>query len=108
MRDLLPTFLIACAAALAAILGRFGYQVKSDPPPADAEALRAWRRRWLWTLAGEAATVPALGIGWGSAALNWSLSVPLTVGGAMVCGALGFGFWLDAVQRIVTRKLDNV
>lgn len=108
MRDNLITFLLACACIMSTMLARFGYQISREPPPEEPIALRAWKRRWLWTTIGEFSTVPALGAGWCAIVVNWTLSVPLTVGGAMVCGALGFGFWLDAVQRIVTRKLDNV
>lgn len=108
MRDLLTTFLLSCAAALVTIMGRLGFQLIREPPPEDPTALRAWKRRWLWTVIGEFSTVPALGAAWTAAVTNWSLGVPVTVAGAMGVGAVGFGFWLDALQRILTRKLDNV
>jgi hypothetical protein len=108
VRDELLTFLLSCACALFTLTARFGWQISREPPPEEPIALRAWKRRWLWTIVGELSTVPALGAGWTAAVVNWSLSAPVTVAGAMLCGALGFGFWLDAAQRIVTRKLDNV
>jgi hypothetical protein len=108
MRDELLTFLTSCVLALFSMSARFGYQISREPPPEDPVALRAWKRRWLWTIVGEVSTVPALGAGWSAVVTQWALNIPLTVAGAMICGALGFGFWLDAAQRIVTRKLDNV
>lgn len=108
MKDVLITFALACAASLATIVARYGWQISREPPPEDSASFSAWRRKWLWMVAGEVLTVPAFGSAWTAAVSHYSLGTPATVAGAMMLGAFGFGFWADAAQRIVSRRLENV
>jgi hypothetical protein len=101
-------FILSCAAALAALVARLGLSIGADPPPEEPSAFAAWKRRRLWTLIAEFSALPAFASGWTAAAYFWSLSIPAVVLGSMASGALGFGFLLQALQTIVTRRLENV
>ena len=108
MREALITFALSCAMSFVAMSARFGLQLTNDPPPDDKEQFAVWRRKRFWTVLGELSTIPAMGAGWTAAAIHWQFSVPVIVGGAMVCGAVGFGFLLAALQALLTRKLEHV
>ena len=108
MKEIALTFLLAWAGALAALTARLGYSIKDDLPPDDPALFAAWRRKRIWTLVAEFSTTPAFGAAWTAASLHWGFSVPVVVFGSMVSGAVGFGFCLDAIHRIVSRRLSNV
>ncbi len=106
-RDVAATFLLTCAVALVTMLARLGLQIQQDPPPEEPEPRAAWKRKRTWMVVGELMTLPALGVGWTAIVKHFAFSEPLIVFGGMVAGALGFGFWLAAAQRVVTRRIDN-
>lgn len=107
MRSLIFEFLTYSALALAGILARFGYNLGGNNPPTDPAEFLIWRRKQLWTAVSEFLTLPAFGAAWVSATHHWHIAPEVVIGGCLVSGALGFGFWLDAFQRVINRKIDN-
>ena len=103
----LENFLLYCALAFAGIMARFGYGLGGNPPPLDPQAFLAWRRKQLWSAIGEFCTIPMFGAAWVAAVHRWELPVEYVIAGCLVSGALGFGFWLDAIMRLINRKIDN-
>lgn len=108
MKSVLYDFAIYCALALAGVVARFGMNLGGQPPPDDPELYRQWRHKQIWTIAGELLTIPAFGAAWIAIVHRWAPSMELVVVGCMFSGALGFGFWLDAFQRLVNRRLSDV
>ena len=108
MKQLALEFLAYCSLALAGILARFGYGLGGNHPPQDPVEFAIWRRKQLWTAISEFLTIPAFGAAWISATHHWDLALELVIGGCLLSGALGFGFWLDALQRLINRKVDHV
>ena len=107
MKAIVLEFLGYCALALTGILARFGYTLGGNPPPTDPAEFLVWRRRQLWTALSELLTIPAFGAAWLVAVEHFDLPVKVVIGGCLLSGALGFGFWLDAFQRLINRKVDN-
>jgi hypothetical protein len=106
VKDALFLFMLSVLGASITIAARFGYQL--EQPPEDAEAYRQWKRKLLWTAASEIATVPTIAVGLTLGAIHYEWSPVVTVGLSMLCGAAGFGVLIDAAQRIILRKSDNV
>jgi hypothetical protein len=100
-------FLIYCSLAAAGILARMGWKIGGDPPPFDPAAFKAWRRKQLWSAIGEFLTIPAFGAAWIGAVYKWPLPIEFVIAGCLISGALGFGFWIDAIARLLNRKLGN-
>jgi hypothetical protein len=107
VKTLFYDFLLYCALALAGILARVGLSMGGEPPPSDPELFAKWRRKQLWLVIGELLTVPMFGAAWIGIVHNWQPQIELVVPGCMVSGALGFSFWLDAIQRLINRRLEN-
>ncbi|HEY0116296.1 MAG TPA: hypothetical protein VGB54_11280 [Allosphingosinicella sp.] len=108
MKEAVLVFFLSCAAALAALVARIGLSIGNDLPPEDAAAFAAWKRKRVWTIVAEFSALPAFAAAWTAASYLWALSVPFVVLGSMASGALGFGFLLQALQAIVTRRIQNV
>jgi hypothetical protein len=104
---LVGDFCIYSALAAAGILARIGWRLGGDPPPVDALPFAAWRRKQLWSAIGEFMTIPAFGAAWIGAAYRWHPPVELIIPGCLISGALGFGFWIDAIGRLINRKIGN-
>jgi hypothetical protein len=105
--ELIGDFLLYSSLCAAGILGRIGFRLGGDPPPEDALAFAAWRRKQLWSAVGEFLTIPAFGAAWIGAAYKWHPAIELVIAGCLVSGALGFGFWIDAIGRLINRKIGN-
>jgi hypothetical protein len=97
-------------AGLAGLTARISWLLfgVADPPPEDPGQLRVWKRKRLWVTISEFSALPAFATGWLSAGLWWPLPVPVMVLGCMASGALGFGFLLNGLQGVVTRRMNNV
>lgn len=107
MKELALEFFSYCSLAFAGIVARFGYSLGGNPPPHDPVEFSIWRRKQLWTAISEFMTIPAFGAAWVGATHHWSLSIEVVIGGCLISGALGFGFWLDAFQRLINRRLND-
>lgn len=107
MKDVLSDFMLYCTLALAGVLARFGMNLGGDPPPDDPELYRKWRHKQVWLVTGELLTIPAFGASWIAIVHQWHPSIEIVVVGCMFSGAAGFGFWLDAFQRLVNRRVEN-
>src|SRR3546814_7501902 len=74
-------------------------------PPIDPSALASWERKRRWMVISELAALPAF------AAIavivgklqHWPIEAVVAL--SIVLGALGFAFFLDALQTIIRRKL---
>lgn len=91
--------LVICGARL----GFFLFRIAPEPPD-DPEAYKMWRMKRRWLIYAEFSALPAFAtisvvVGkmrdWGI----WSI-----VFFSMVLGALGFAFFLDALQTIIRKK----
>ena len=102
-------WLTAFFAALAAVSARLAWLLFGPAaalPPEDPVQLAAWKRKRHWVTISEFAALPAFATGWVAAAMWWELPEPVVVLGSMASGALGFGFLLNALQTVVTRRLE--
>jgi len=92
--------LMICGAKLAYML----YGISTEPPT-DPDALKSWERKRRWMVTSELAALPAF------AALaviigrmrDWPIEGVVLF--SMVLGALGFAFFLDALQTIIRRRI---
>lgn len=97
------------ASALTGLAARLAFRLfhVDELPPSCPEAIKLWKRRRMYMAISEVSALPAFATGWMAAALQWNLSIPLVVLGSMVCGALGFGFLIHALQVYVLRRVNN-
>jgi hypothetical protein len=92
--------LVAFAARMAFLL--FG--IATDPPD-DPGAYQRWARRRRWLIISEFAALPMFAtLAVLSAAKGWVDPVTAVIG-ALVSGALGFAFFLHAVEALIRRRL---
>lgn len=75
-------------------------------PPADPAALGLWRRKRRWLIFSELSALPAFAtisvlVGRLRA---WPVEGVILL--SMVLGALGFAFFLDALQTLIRRRFD--
>lgn len=92
--------LALCGARLGWLL--FG---AAPEPPVDAVALDLWRRKRRWLIFSELSALPAfatISVVVGKLRA-WPLEGVILL--SMVLGALGFAFFLDALQTIVRRRI---
>ena len=109
LADSLWKWLLLCAAILAGITARAGYRMGGNPPPLDdPEAFSKWRERQLWAAVGEFLSLPAFGGMWVLIDSHYNLKPEILIAGCIISGALGFGFWLEAIQRLINRRIENV
>lgn len=93
--------LMMCGAKLAYQL--FGIPVD---PPTHPESLKSWERKRRWLCISELAALPAFA----SIAVligrvqKWPVEGVVLL--SMILGALGFAFFLDAIQTIIRRRLE--
>lgn len=105
---LLRLWLSAVVGSIAGITARLGWRLfgeTAEPPPDDARAASAWRRRRLWIALAELAAVPAFAFGWTQVAVLWRLGSAEVALGALLTGSLGVAFVLDAVRRLTWRRV---
>lgn len=105
--DYLLVWLASLFGALALCGARLGWQLfgMAPAPPEDPTALVLWKRKRRWLTISELSAIPAFA------------TISVTVGKlrdwpiegvvlfSMVLGALGFAFFLDALQTIMRRRL---
>lgn len=96
--------LIGGLALCGARLGWMLFRVAPEPP-VDPEALKLWRLKRRWLIISELSALPAFAtisvlIG---KLRQWPLEGVILL--SMVLGALGFAFFLDALQTIVRRRI---
>lgn len=96
--------LVGGLALCGARLGWFLFRVAPDPP-ADPAALALWQRKRRWLIYSEISALPAfatISVIVGKLQL-WPMEGVILL--SMVLGALGFAFFLDALQTIVRRRV---
>jgi hypothetical protein len=104
-RDLFLLWLGAYAAALSASAARLGLQLAAGDPPEDPAGLRRWKRRRAWLIGAEMSALPMFAtLAVLAAAQGWCSPVA-AVCLALVSGALGFAFFIHALEAIVRRQL---
>lgn len=77
----------------------------SPDPPVDAAALQMWERKRRWLIISELSALPAFAtvsvvVG---RLREWPVEGVVLL--SMVLGALGFAFFLDALQTLVRRRI---
>lgn len=93
--------LMICGAKLAYML--FGIP---QEPPTSPTALRSWERKRRWLVISELAALPAFASVAVIAGKMQHWPIEGVVGLSMVLGAMGFAFFLDALQTIVRKRID--
>lgn len=96
--------LLAGLALCGARLGWLLFKIAPEPPE-DLQALDLWRRKRRWLVISELSALPAfatLAIIVGRLR-NWPLEGTILF--SMTLGALGFAFFLDALQTLVRKRL---
>lgn len=93
-------------ALCGARLGWLLFGVAPDPP-SDTEAFDLWRRKRRWLIFSELSALPAFAtisllVG---RLRDWPMEGVILL--SMVLGALGFAFFLDALQTIVRKRIGN-
>lgn len=96
--------LLGGLALCGARLGWLLFRVAPDPPD-DEFALALWKRKRQWLVISELSALPAFAmisviVG---RLREWPIEGVILL--SMVLGALGFAFFLDALQTIVARRL---
>ncbi len=102
-------WLLSLAGGLALCGARLGWLLfgVAPEPPADVEAFRMWQRKRRWLIASELSALPAfatISVLVGRLG-DWPMESIILL--SMVLGALGFAFFLDALQTIVRRRIGN-
>ena len=101
-------WLFSLAGGLALCGARLGWMLfgTAPEPPEMGPAFEVWRRKRRWLIISELSALPAFAtiavlIG---KMYKWPVEGVIIL--SMVLGALGFAFFLDALQTIVRRRLD--
>ncbi len=96
--------LIGGLAMAGARLGWLLFRV-APAPPAEVAALNLWKRKRQWLIVSELSALPAFALI--SILVGRSRDWPIegVIGLSMVLGALGFAFFLDALQTIIRRRM---
>jgi hypothetical protein len=100
--------LFSALVGLTARIAWLLYGPQAPEPPEDPAQLAAWKRKRLWVTISEFSALPLLATCWLAVMMWWPLSPALMVLGCMASGALGFGFLLNALQTVLTRRIKNV
>lgn len=106
-KDDILLWLLSLAGGLALCGARLGwllFRVAPDPP-VEPEGLRLWERKRRWLIISELSALPAFAtisvlVG---RLRDWPVEGVIML--SMVLGALGFAFFLDALQTLVRRRL---
>lgn len=96
--------LLGGLALCGARLGWLLFRVAPDPP-LDIDAFKLWQRKRRWLIFSELSALPAFAtisllVG---RLREWPVEGVILL--SMVLGALGFAFFLDALQTIVRRRI---
>lgn len=100
-------WLLSLFGSLALCGARLGWMLfgVAPAPPEDPAALDLWRRKRRWLIFSELSALPAfatISIVVGKLRA-WPIEGVILL--SMVLGALGFAFFLDALQTIVRRRI---
>lgn len=98
------TSLFGGLVIVGARLGWLLFRVAPDPP-VEPEALAAWKMKRHWLIISEFSSLPAFATVAVVTGVTQQWSVMSMVLMSMVLGALGFAFFLDALQTVVRRRL---
>ncbi len=98
--------LLGGLALCGARLGWLLFGVAPDPP-ADGPAFMLWQRKRRWLIFSELSALPAFAtisvlVG---RLREWPMEGVILL--SMVLGALGFAFFLDALQTIIRKKIGT-
>lgn len=109
-RDAAVLWLIAYGSALCAFVARIVYMlgVVTVDPPDDPLQLARWQRRRRWLVASEFAALPMFATLSVLAAWQGWLTPVAAVIAALVSGALGFAFFVHALESVIRSKLPKV
>lgn len=106
-RDDFLLWLLSLFGGLALCGARLGWLLfgVAPNPPVDAEAFNLWQRKRRWLIFSELSALPAFAtisvlVG---RLREWPVEGVILL--SMVLGALGFAFFLDALQTIVRRRV---
>jgi hypothetical protein len=104
--DIMWLWLAAYVGTLFGFVARVAWLlgVKPDPPTDPVEAAR-WRRRRLWLVGSEFAALPLFATIAVIGTVEGWLSPVKGVLFALVSGALGFAFFLHALETVLRRKI---
>ena len=107
-REAAVLWVLAYGAALSAFVARIVYLlgvVTIDPPP-EPQAVQQWQRKRRWLVASEFAALPMFAtLSVLAVAQGW-LSPVAAVIAALVSGALGFAFFVHALETVVRNRLN--
>lgn len=102
-------WVLSLAGGLALCGARLGWLLfgVAPEPPADVEAFKLWQRKRRWLIFSELSALPAFAtisvlVG---RLREWPMEGVILL--SMVLGALGFAFFLDALQTIVRKRLGT-
>ncbi|MCZ4340192.1 hypothetical protein O4H52_01140 [Sphingomonadaceae bacterium G21617-S1] len=106
-RDFAWLWVSSYAASLTAFSARIAFllfAVASDPPD-DPQAYARWARKRRWLIFSEFSALPMFAtLAVLGAAKGWVDPVTAVIG-ALVSGALGFAFFLHAIEGVIRRRL---
>ncbi|KKC24942.1 hypothetical protein [Sphingomonas sp. SRS2] len=107
-RDIAWLWVLAYGAALTAFAARIAFLlfgIAGDPPD-DPALYQRWSRKRRWLIISEFAALPMFAtLAVLGAAKGWVDPVTAVIA-ALISGALGFAFFLHAVEAIVRRRLS--
>lgn len=100
-------WLLSLFGGLALCGARLGWMLfgVAAEPPVDSAAFALWRRKRLWLVISELSALPAFAtisvlVG---RLREWPMEGVILL--SMVLGALGFAFFLDALQTLVRKRI---
>lgn len=105
--DLAILWVLSGLTALTGVAAKLAYVlfVLAADPPIDPEAALHWERRRRWLTYAEISALPLFATIGVTATIYFQLPPVLSVIISMLLGALGFGFFLHAIQTITRRRL---
>lgn len=104
--EIIRLWLVAYGAALVAFAARITFLLgfRPDPPEEDIERAR-WLRKRRWLIASEFAALPLFATTAVLAVIEHWLTPVTGVLFALVAGALGFAFFLHALDTVLRRRI---
>lgn len=104
--DIVTLWLLAYGAAVVAFAARITFMLGFNPdPPVDAAERAIWARRRRWLIISEFAALPMFAT-LSVLAVEHGWLAPVTgVLFALVAGAMGFAFFLHALDTVLRRRI---
>ena len=104
--EIIRLWLVAYGAALVAFAARITFLLGFRPDPPEEEIERArWLRKRRWLIASEFAALPLFATTAVLAVIEHWLTPVTGVLFALVAGALGFAFFLHALDTVLRRRI---